>query len=227
MFSYTSRYPALLFFLPPDILLLTTQCCSSRLGRKTNVVRTQWPKSGHQNGWNTRVVGNLVSIFFLASAPTGQRAIILMEIFKAQLGNISKTASKEAVETELRSFNPVHIAYTGNPSQCNFGRGCGIVGFYTLTDLALAVKTTRNSTSEKVKVTIEVHTCLHCDCPMRFSSGGAPLYKSSNVTGTRKEPKLIARPAAGDFDCGECRTGVKKVNSSVQPRALKQGEVIW
>ena len=149
------------------------------------------------------------------------------EIFKAQLGNISKTASKEAVETELRSFNPVHIAYTGNPSQCNFGRGCGIVGFYTLTDLALAVKTTRNSTSEKVKVTIEVHTCLHCDCPMRFSSGGAPLYKSSNVTGTRKEPKLIASPAAGDFDCGECRTGAKKVNSSVQPRALKQGEVIW
>ncbi len=50
-------------------------------------------------------------------------------IFTANLMNIPQTASKDSLSDELRSFRPVHIAYTGNPSQCNFGRGCGIIGF--------------------------------------------------------------------------------------------------
>ena len=52
-----------------------------------------------------------------------------LPIFKAGLMNIPQTASKDMVSEELRPFRPVHIAYTGNPAQCNFGRGCGIVGF--------------------------------------------------------------------------------------------------
>lgn len=30
-----------------------------------------------------------------------------------------------------------------------------------------------------------------------------PYYKSSAVTGTKKDPKLIAKQALGPFDCGE------------------------
>jgi hypothetical protein len=55
-------------------------------------------------------------------------------IFRANLMGIPQTASKESISEELRSFRPVHIAYTGNPSQCNFGRGCGIVGFSSIQD---------------------------------------------------------------------------------------------
>ena len=57
-------------------------------------------------------------------------------IFKANLMGIPQTASKESISEELRSFRPVHIASTGNPSQCNFGRGCGIVGFSSIQDSA-------------------------------------------------------------------------------------------
>ena len=33
--------------------------------------------------------------------------------------------------------------------------------------------------------------------------GGVAYYKSAAVTGTKKDPKSIAKQASGPFDCGE------------------------
>jgi hypothetical protein len=146
-------------------------------------------------------------------------------IHQAQLENISPTASKESVGEAIARFRPLHIAYTGNPAPCNFGRGCGIIAFSNLADLASSVKATQGQ-AEGVRVKLTKHECVECGCPMRFNRAGVPYFKSSSVCGTRKDPKPIAKQALADFECGECRGG-KKVASSQQPRALKQGEVEW
>ena len=56
--------------------------------------------------------------------------------------------------------------------------------------------------------------------------GGVVYYKSSALTGTKKDPKSIGKQAAGPFECG-CRSAKKKVESASRERALKQGEIVW
>ena len=44
-------------------------------------------------------------------------------IFKCGLTGIQPTASKEQVQDAMDKYRPVHIAFTGNPSHLNFGKG--------------------------------------------------------------------------------------------------------
>lgn len=60
------------------------------------------------------------------------------------------------------------------------------------------------------------------------------LMNFHSLTGSKKDGVgNIAKQAAGPFVCGECgvggggKGGKKVVASSTQPRALKQGELIW
>ena len=39
--------------------------------------------------------------------------------------------SMSRVVAELAAFDPVHVAFTGNPAHLNFGKGLGKVGFYS------------------------------------------------------------------------------------------------
>lgn len=67
---------------------------------------------------------------------------------------------------------------------------------------------------DAVQVTVIDHKCGGCGALMRFSASGTPYYKSTSLTGKKNETKFIARPAAGPFECGECREGSKKQASS-------------
>ena len=65
-----------------------------------------------------------------------------------------------------------------------------------------------------------------CVCVCVCVQGGVVYYKSSALTGTKKDPKSIGKQAAGPFECG-CRSAKKKVESASRERALKQGEIVW
>jgi hypothetical protein len=41
-----------------------------------------------------------------------------------------------------------------------------------------------------------------CVCIMYYQ-GGVAYFKSTAVTGTKRDPKFIAKQAAGPFECGE------------------------
>mmetsp|Transcript_33187 Transcript_33187/g.64798 ORF Transcript_33187/g.64798 Transcript_33187/m.64798 type:complete len:191 (-) Transcript_33187:75-647(-) len=153
-------------------------------------------------------------------------------IYKANLSGIMPTASKETVQEALEPYSPVHFAFTGNPAHLSFGKGQGVVGFASEDDLVSAVRGTLKSSG--IKVALTEHLCRGCGALMRFSQGGTPYFMTASVTGSKKDGiSNIARQAAGPFSCGECgetsgKKGSKKaVASSTQPRALKQGEVVW
>ena len=117
--------------------------------------------------------------FFLGQCAHGEKCNYSHAVlYRAQLENIPPTAAKETVGEAIARFKPLHVAFTGNPAGSNFGRGCGIVGFANLADLAAAVKTTQGQ-ADGVRVKLAKHECAGCGCPMRFSKAGVPFFKSS------------------------------------------------
>ena len=84
------------------------------------------------------------------------------------------------------------------------------------------------SSSHPPRVSFTYRTFLStvCVCVCVCVQGGVVYYKSSALTGTKKDPKSIGKQAAEPFECG-CRSAKKKVESASRERALKQGEIVW
>lgn len=78
---------------------------------------------------------------------------------------------------ELSAYKPAHVAFTGNPSHLNFGKGLGKVGFFSEDDLVAAVRgTLKPEAGRSVCVVLDEHKCRSCGVEMRFSPvrDGAP-----------------------------------------------------
>ena len=81
------------------------------------------------------------------------------------------------LRSELAAYKPAHVAFTGNPSHLNFGKGLGKVGFFSEDDLVAAVRgTLKPEAGRSVCVVLDEHKCRSCGVEMRFSPvrDGAP-----------------------------------------------------
>ena len=70
-------------------------------------------------------------------------------------------------------------------------------------------------------VVIDDHKCGNCGVAMRFSPGGVAYFKSTAITGTKKDPKFIAKQAAGPFECGEVFSGLSSRPPACLPAPLR------